>query len=81
MINAPYGFDIDHPILLSTPDIPHWTLCVVRAESARSHYVARGLSVSICFYLCLFGYLAITGHWIIISPDNKILGSPYFCRQ
>lgn len=26
MIDAPYEFDIDHPVMPSTPDIPHQTL-------------------------------------------------------
>jgi hypothetical protein len=82
MIDAPYGFDIDHPILLSTPDIPHWTLCVVRAESVRSHYVVwdcRRQFVSICSVY--FGFWLLPDIGLLFLPDNKVLSPPYFCRQ
>lgn len=66
MIDAPYEFDIDHPVLPSIPDIPHWTLCVVRAESVWSHcHIVWRLSVSIDFG---FVRLSIVGFWIIIYP-------------
>ena len=74
MIDAPYEFDIDHPVMPLTPDIPHyWKLCVVRAESAVwSHcYIVWRLSVSIWFVTAYSstGYV----HRLLFIPNNKVL--------